>query len=127
MRIKDLSPRGVVTVVQGETLSSAAKALAEEEVGDLLVYAATGPTGVFSERDLVRAVADGADLDGTDVDEYMTTSVVTVDWDSPIGEAISKMNDHGIRHLVVMREGLVQGMVSMRDFVAVLGTAWPEL
>ena len=127
MRIKDLSPREIITVVEGETLSGAARALAEEEVGDLLVYTASGPAGVFSERDLVRAVADGVDLELTGVDEYMTSSLVTVDWDAPIGDAISKMNDFGIRHLVVTRDGFVQGMVSIRDFVAILGTSWPEL
>ena len=127
MRIKDLDPRDVVSVVEGEPLSNAAKALSDEEVGDVLVYGATGPAGIFSERDLVRAVADGVDLYETSVDEYMTPSVVMVDWESPIGEGIAKMNDVGIRHLVVTRDGLVQGMVSMRDFVAILGTNWPEL
>ena len=127
MRIKDLAPRDVVSVIAGEPLANAARALANEEVGDVLVYSATGPAGVFSERDLVRAVADGADLEDTSVDEYMTPSVVTVDWESPLGEGIAKMNEIGIRHLVVVRDGLVQGMVSMRDFVAVLGTGWPEL
>lgn len=127
MRVKDLAPRNIVTVVSGDSLTDAAKALAEEEVGDVLVYGSTGPEGVFSERDLVRAVSDRVDLDETTVGEYMTTSVVTVDWESSINDGVSKMNDFGIRHLVVVREGAVQGMISMRDLVGVLGTAWPEL
>ena len=127
MRVKDLAPRSVVSIISGDSLTAAAKALAEEEVGDVLVYGGGGPAGVFSERDLVRAVADRVDLDETPVDEYMTASVVSIDWESSINDGVSKMNDFGIRHLIVTREGSVQGMISMRDLVGILGTAWPEL
>ena len=106
---------------------NAAKALAEEEVGDVVVYGATGAIGVFSERDLTRAVADGVDLLDTTVEEYMTRSVVSVDWNASINDGVSKMNDLGIRHVVVLRDGEAQGMLSMRDIVGLLGTTWPEL
>ena len=127
MKVKDLSPRNIVTVVEGESLMNAAKALAEEEVGDVVVYGATGAIGVFSERDLTRAVADGVDLLDTTVEEYMTRSVVSVDWNASINDGVSKMNDLGIRHVVVLRDGEAQGMLSMRDIVGLLGTTWPEL
>jgi len=127
MRVKDLAPRSVVAVVSGDSLTAVAKALAEDEVGDVLVYGGGGPAGVFSERDLVRAVADRVDLDETTVDEYMTASVVSVDWESSINDGVSKMNDFGIRHLVVTKEGNVHGMISMRDLIGVFGTASPEL
>lgn len=127
MRIKDLKPRGAITVARGETLRAAAKHLADDDIGALVVFNASGAVGIFSERDLARAVADGADLDEEQVEEYMTQSPLTVENDSGIGAAIAKMNDFGVRHLVVVEQRDVVGMISMRDLIGLLGTAWPEL
>lgn len=65
--------------------------------------------GVVSERDIVRAVADGCDLDETEVCEYMTDAPVVAEEDSVIGDAIAKMNGSGIRHVVVISDGDVSG------------------
>jgi signal-transduction protein with cAMP-binding, CBS, and nucleotidyltransferase domain len=127
MRVSELKPRDVVTVSKAESLRGAAKLLNDDEVGALLVIGATDLDGVFSERDLSRAVADGVDLDDSEVCEYMTPAPVTVQADSYLGEVISDMNEFAIRHVVVMKDGEPLGMVSMRDVVALLGTRWPEL
>jgi CBS domain-containing protein len=95
MRIKDLQPRSAITALRGETLRAAAKRLADEDIGALVVLDAVGSVGIFSERDLTRSVADGADLDEEPVDEYMTEAPVTIPYDSGPGEAIAKMNDTG--------------------------------
>ena len=126
MRIKDLHPRSAITVSPGETLRGAAKLLADDDVGALVVFGA-GLAGVFSERDLARAVADGADLEREPVEEYMTPAPVTVDLEGPIGDAIGKMNEFGVRHLVVLDDGDVAAVISVRDLMGLLGTAWPEL
>ena len=127
MRIKDLKPRAAISVTSGETLRAAAKHLADDDIGALVVLGAVGAVGIFSERDLARSVADGADLDDEPVDEYMTEAPVTVPYDSGLGDAIAKMNEYGVRHLVVVDGRDVIGMISMRDLLALLGTAWPEL
>lgn len=127
MRVSELRPRDVVTVSKGESLRGAAKLLNEDEVGALLVIGATDIDGVFSERDLSRAVADGVDLDEAEVCEYMTSAPVTVEAESYLGEVIADMNEFAIRHVVVTKDGEPLGMVSMRDVVALLGTRWPEL
>lgn len=124
MRIKDLKPRTAITVTREETLRAAAKHLADDDIG---VLGAVGAVGIFSERDLARSVADGADLDEEPVDEYMTEAPVTVPYDSGLREAIARMNEYGIHHLVVVDGRDVIGMISMRDLLALLGTAWPEL
>ena len=72
-------------------------------------------------------MADGADLDEEPLDEYMTEAPVTVPYSSGLGEAIAKMNEYGVRHLVVVDGRDVIGMISMRDLLVLLGTAWPEL
>jgi CBS domain-containing protein len=127
MRICDMNPRGAITVERGETLRGASKRLADDDIGALIVFNTNGLAGIFSERDLARAVADGADLDEEQVEDFMTESPVTVDHYCAIGAAISYMNEHAVRHLVVVDEGDVVGMISIRDLVALFGTAWPEL
>jgi signal-transduction protein with cAMP-binding, CBS, and nucleotidyltransferase domain len=127
MKIKDLKPRMPVTVSKNESLTSAAKMLADEEIGALVVFEPQGLAGVISERDIVRAVADGFDLESTEVCEYMTEAAVVAEETAAIGDAIAKMNDSNIRHIVVISDGDVSGMISMRDVVAVVGTDSPEL
>jgi CBS domain-containing protein len=127
MRVGDLKPRTAITITRGETLRAAAKHLADDDIGALVVFDATGAVGIFSERDLARSVADGADLDDEPVDEYMTEAPVTIPCDSGLGGAIARMNEFGVRHLLVVDGGDVVGVISMRDLLALLGTAWPEL
>lgn len=57
----------------------------------------------------------------------MTEAAVVAEEDSVIGDAIAKMNGSGIRHVVIVSDGDVTGMISMRDVVALLGTGWLEL
>jgi CBS domain-containing protein len=122
MKIKDLKPRMPVTIGKNESLASAVKLLADEEIGALVVYEPQGLAGVISERDIVRAIADGFDLEETEVCEYMTEAPVVSDEQAVVGDAISKMNESGIRHVVVTSEGDVAGMISMRDIVGLFGT-----
>ncbi len=126
MRIRELKPRMPVSVSKAESLSGAAKLLADEDIGALVVVGSPGVAGVISERDLVRAIADGCDLDLTEVCEYMTESPVACEEDAALGDAIGKMNESGIRHVVVTSDGDVTGMISMRDVVGLLGPRWPE-
>lgn len=122
MKVKDLHPRMPVTISKAENLSSAARMLADEDIGALVVYEPQGVAGVISERDIVRAVADGFDLDDTEVCEYMTKAPIASDEDALLGDAISKMNESGVRHIVVTSDRDVAGMISMRDIVGLFGT-----
>lgn len=127
MKIRDLHPRRPVEIGEGGSLRDAAKHLAEDDIGALLVFGSTAPSGILSERDLARAVADTVDLDATPVEEYMTRSPVCVETNAPLGQAIAEMNEFGVRHLMVTEGEHVVGMISMRDVFRLLGTSWPEL
>ena len=120
MKIQDLKPRDAIGVDASETLRGAAKHLADDDIGVLVVWSARGATGIFSERDLTRAIADDVDLDDGRVDEYMTESPVAVGLDADLDEAIAKMNEHGMRHVVVSDGPDICGVVSMRDVIAAL-------
>jgi CBS domain-containing protein len=126
-RIRDLST-GAVTIESTDNLRQASRELAGDNIGSLIVSDSRGCVGILTERDLTRAIADEVDLDTTTVEEYMTESPIEVDRNGAIGDAIAKMNEYEVRHLVVTEDGNnVVGVVSMRDIFGLLGTGWPEL
>ena len=119
MEIRDLVVRDLVTVGPAHTLAQAAKLMSAKRVGSAIVFTEEAP-GIVSERDVLRAVADGADLAAVTVADYMTWNaiVATSEWD--VMEAARTMKEHGIRHLIVIDGGDVAGILSMRDIV----TCW---
>src|ERR687897_48315 len=105
MKVRDLHPRRIIDISKGRSLREAARHLADDDIGALAIFDATGPAGVISERDLARAVADDADLDETPVEDYMTDAPIRVAAESGLGDAIAKLNEFGVRHLLVDEEG----------------------
>ena len=117
MKVQDASRSRLVTIYENESLREAANRLVEENVGALVVYGALGVRGIFSERDLVRAVDDDVDLEAVEVDEYMTAAPVSISQDATLRRAVEKMDEYSIRHLLVLEEGEAIGMLSVRDVV----------
>lgn len=114
-----LSP-AVATVEPTATLREAVETLAADGLGLLVVANAGGMVGVISERDVIAALADGAELDVERVRDRASDRVVTVDADLSVAEAARLMADAEIRHLAVMRDGDVAGVVSVRDLLVAL-------
>ena len=110
----------VVDVHGFSTLRAAANLLAENEIGMLVVRRGALAVGVIGERDIVRALADGADVDDTRVDEVMTEDVAGVPVDATLREAVQLMAGNAIRHLLVREDGRVRGVLSARDVLAAL-------
>jgi CBS domain-containing protein len=90
-----------------------------QQTGSLLVTEAGQIVGIITERDLLRAVALGADPERTTVDEAMTAEVYTVPPDTQLQEAARAMAARWIRHLPVVEGGQLLGVVSMRDVTGV--------
>lgn len=110
----------VATISPTATLREAAQALAADAVGLLVVVDARGVRGVFSERDVVTAIAEDVDLDDGRVRDYATSDVIQVEEAASILDAAAAMSDAQVRHLAVARRGVVTGVVSIRDVVRVL-------
>jgi CBS domain-containing protein len=115
MKVGDLATADPLMVGPAECLRAAAREMAAHDVGAAVVEEQDGMVGIVSERDILRAVARGRDLDVTRVDEVMTRDVVTVGPDWEVYEATAEMADHHIRHLVVRNGGDVLGILSVRD------------
>jgi CBS domain-containing protein len=96
-----------------------------EQTGSLLVLNGERLAGIITERDVLRAVALGADPATATVDEAMTTEVFTVSPDMPLLDAAREMATRWIRHLPVEDDGRLVGMVSMRDVTGIFAALAP--
>ena len=118
--IGNLAGDPVATIRPTDTLRTAATALAADRVGLLVVVDARGVHGVLSERDVIAAITDDADLDDARVRDYASDHIIQVEEDVSIVEAAAVMSDAEVRHLGVSRDGVTVGVVSVRDVVDVL-------
>jgi CBS domain-containing protein len=119
VQVRDVMTPAVVTESRHDSLSSAAEIMWRQQTGSLLVTEAGQIVGIITERDLLRAVALGADPERTTVDEAMTAEVYTVPPDTQLQEAARAMAARWIRHLPVVDGGQLLGVVSMRDVTGV--------
>ncbi len=118
MRVRDLISRPKpITIRKDASMIEAAKLMADERVGFLVVVADDDERkvlGVLSERDIIDAFGYGKD--DVKVEDIMKTNVVYVYEDDPISKAAKLMKEHNIRHLVVLdREEKLVGVLSIKD------------
>ncbi|HYY44878.1 MAG TPA: CBS domain-containing protein [Actinomycetota bacterium] len=118
MHIAPLISRSLVSLSADATIAEAARRMASRGVGSAVVTSSEGSPGIITERDVLQAVADGVDLDATQVSDYMTANAITATESWDVVEAARRMSEGGFRHLVVVDEkGEVSGMLSIRDLV----------
>ncbi|WP_029010008.1 CBS domain-containing protein [Azospirillum halopraeferens] len=111
--------RDVVTVRPDDTAAAAAGVLAQHRIGAVLVSDGDGmPAGILSERDIVRHVAaDGAAVLAKPVSALMTSDLVTIGPDTTDAEALALMSERRVRHLPVIDDGKLVGLISIGDVV----------
>jgi CBS domain-containing protein len=114
-----LESREVVVVDIATSIAQAARVMSERQIGAVPVVDGDRVAGVFTERDvLARVVAAGVDPDTTPVSSVMTTNLVTAEiWESH-DVCMRRMQQARVRHLLVLRDGRLAGVLSMRDLVA---------
>jgi signal-transduction protein with cAMP-binding, CBS, and nucleotidyltransferase domain len=109
-----------VTVGPTHTLREAARRMVEHKTGAALVEDAEAPgLAIVTERDLLNSVGAGEDPDSERVADHMTGSVIVASPDWSLERAAAEMSRRGVRHLVVIEEADVVGILSMRDIVRV--------
>ncbi len=116
---RSLITRPAVFVHLDDTLRQLAVTLTEESIGAAVVRG-TDPLALVSERDVVRALAEDGTPDVTTVREIMTEEVAVAAPADPVGRVVATMLDNEIRHLPVVEDGVVIGMVSARDALGCL-------
>jgi CBS domain-containing protein len=115
MRVSDAMSREVNRTGPETTIAEAASLMAQRRVGSTLVVAGERLLGIFTERDILRAVSHDASAMHESLEHWMTRRPRTVTPESDLDEALRIMVEGGFRHLPVMEEGRLIGMLSMRD------------
>ncbi|MCG8926501.1 CBS domain-containing protein [Lentzea sp. CC55] len=121
MRIADvLRTKGsaVATIGQDVPVSELLRALAEHNVGAIVVVGASGVAGIVSERDVVRKLHEsGADLLSSPVSAIMTADVFTCSPSDTVDSLMVVMTERRFRHAPVLSDGQLVGIVSIGDVV----------
>jgi len=116
--VADHMTRSLLTISAEATLGEAAASMAARGVGAVVVLEGDAIAAILTERDVMKAVAAGRD--GSDpVTEWMTRHPETIEPDDTTDHAASLMIHGGFRHLPVVDEGKVVGIVSIRDLMKV--------
>lgn len=124
MRIRDiLRTKGhdVITVGPDQSVLAAVQILSEHRIGALVVRSGEEVVGIISERDVLNLVArDASALAATRVADVMTTNVIVGVTEDDVDYVMSIMTNNRIRHLPIMAESALIGLVSIGDVVNAL-------
>ena len=124
MKVKDLPPGRLLSVSPMTKLADVARDMRAHDSDSVAVIDGARLIGIITERDLVRAIADGLDPMNVSAAMVMTSDPATVSLDEDVKVVAVKMMRLGIRHLpVVDEDGKPAGLVSARNLVAVLDKA----
>ena len=110
--------RGVLKIDANASVFEAVERMVEENVGSLLVTEGDDVAGIVTERDYLRRVAvEGRSDQETSVREIMSSPLIVVTPHTSIGECMALMTSRRIRHLPVVEDGELAGIVSIGDVV----------
>jgi len=126
MKISEIMTKATVTDAASDTLAEAAARMWNAQTGSLLVMEGEKLVGIVTERDLLRAVANGQDPKAMPLKDIMRTDVITCGPQTTLKEAARLMATKWIRHLPVVDVGRVVGIISQRDLTGVLAEALHE-
>jgi CBS domain-containing protein len=126
-RIADVMSLRVLTVTPDETVQLAIARMLEENVGSVAVCEGNHLVGIFTERDVLRLAGENTELQELRVGDVMTRRVLTVSPDDEILAAGALMAERRIRHLPVVQDGMVMGIVGLRDVTrSLLELVWRD-
>ena len=120
MRVRDAMTENVFTITPGRSLREAARFLTEHNVGAAVIVDPEEPgPGIVTERDLVRSLGSGEDPDTETIGNHLSARATFADAEWSLEEAADAMARGGFRHLVVIQDGELVGIISMRDIIQV--------
>ncbi len=118
MQVRDGMSQVVLSVGPAHTLRQAARMMSAQQVGAAVVVDHGQPgIGILTERDILDAIGADRDPDSERVADHRTTDVVFAAPEWTLEQAAETMVSRGFRHLVVIEDGEVAGLLSMRDIV----------
>ena len=115
MQIGGVMRTNLVTAAPEQTAAEAIRTMVDAGVGSVVVTEANQAVGIFTERDVLRLAGAGADFAATRLQDVMTPNPLTISADDGILAAAQLMGQRRLRHLPVVEENHLVGMISIRD------------
>jgi CBS domain-containing protein len=116
--VAEIMTADVFTVAPDEPVTAAAQAMVQGRIGSAVVMQGRMLVGIFTERDVLRAAASGTDLTVSPVSRWMTRDPETVEGDADSQRAAEVMLGGGFRHLPIVEDDTLVGIVSLRDLLS---------
>ena len=116
--LAEIVQKNIISIAADQSAIEAARRMRDERIGSLLVEKNGDYVGILTETDFVRkAAAEGKDLSTLSVEALMNQPIISIESTKTVRDAIDRMGDFGVRHLMVCEAGKVVGMVSVRDIL----------
>ncbi|MEM4275611.1 MAG: CBS domain-containing protein [Candidatus Nitrosocaldaceae archaeon] len=124
--VNELMSKDVVTINEDSTAYDVAKIMDEKNIGTIVIVKNEEPIGIVTERDLVKRICS-KDLKSSSVKvkDIMSSPLITVQPNAPIGLAASLMVEHNIRRLPVIKNNKLVGIITSRNIIREL-EGWIE-
>lgn len=116
--LRDVMSSEPTTMEPTDTVTAAAARMVERRLGSILVTQGRMLVGIFTERDVMRAAASGSELSTDTLQSWMTPDPITEGPDTDTEAAAELMLANGFRHLPVVDESGLVGVVSVRDLLS---------
>jgi CBS domain-containing protein len=116
--VRDIMVRNVVTASPNTNLTDVAKLMRKKRVGSVIITKGRTIAGIITESDFIRLVARGCDMKNAVAQDYMIRNVVTCDPSLTVIDALMLMRAEKVRHLPVVKDRKLVGMISIRDLIA---------
>jgi CBS domain-containing protein len=117
MQVSEIMSTDLVTVGPEYNVADVASLMRSKRIGSVIVLEDDRVLGILTERDILGVVGGGEDPKNVAAHEALTDDLVTIGPDAPVEEAAQEMVRAGVRHLPVISEQDLIGIVSMRDLV----------
>jgi len=125
--VGQLMTRDISVISEDASLQEAANQMQVQRIGSLLVEKNGEYSGIITETDVVRAVAEYADVSQLTVHGLMSSPIISLDKKLSPQYARDLMADRRIRHLAITEEGQIVGVISVRDLLAYFKTVSKEI
>ena len=127
MKVSDIMTAACLSDSPDDTVAEASAKMRQNQTGSILVMDSGKLSGILTERDVLRVVAEGQDPKAVTVREIMTSDPVTIPTHTSLKDAAQTMFDKWFRHLpVVTNEGDVVGIISLRDLLTIVAQSLDE-
>lgn len=120
-QVRDIMEKNVITIEHDKTVLDASNILKEKEISFLVIMQDGKPSGVVSERDIVRKItAQDKVASQVKLEEIMSKNFKWVDPDTEIEDAVQKMLNNNIRRLIILHDGNLAGVVTQTNLTEFL-------